>query len=195
MAHKKCVICTEAILEEPGIPYKGRTAHQMCFNAAIKVLQRDKIEKVADAEKKKTGKPSKPKAELKSQVSEEEYQQKQGYYNYIRSIIKDTELNAKIYAVSEDLIKKFGFSFSSMHKTLIYLHEIMCKELTGDIVGIIPYYHSDAQAHYLGIDKVEKINRDVDTSSMYREKTIQIKPRKKIIKQIDINSIAKEGCG
>lgn len=192
MAHKKCVVCNESILNEQGVPYKGRFAHQKCFNIAIKMIQKDKTEKVTDIEKKKRGRPAKPKAELKSGVSEKEYKQKQDYYNYIRNIINGNELSAKIYALSEDYMKRYDFTFYSMFQTLVYLHEIMGKELIGDIVGIIPYYHTEAMQYYTGLLKIEEINKDIDASSMYKEKVICVKPKERKIKQINIESIREE---
>ena len=191
MATRKCVICNE-ILDEQGVQYKGRYAHQKCFNIAMKTLQKEKnreIDKVA--EKKKVGRKAKPKAELKEALSEEEYRKKQQYYNYLRGLIDGQELSAKIYALTEDYIERYKFTYESMYKTLVYLHEIIEKELTGDVVGIIPYYHSEAAQYYESIDKVAEFNKDIDISQMYKEKTILIQPKKKKIKQIDIESIGK----
>lgn len=191
MATRKCVICNE-ILDEQGVQYKGRYAHQKCFNIAMKTLQKEKnkeIDKVA--EKKKVGRKAKPKAELKEALSEEEYRKKQQYYNYLRELIDGQELSAKIYALTEDYIERYKFTYESMYKTLVYLHEIIEKELTGDVVGIIPYYHSEAAQYYESIDKVAELNKDIDISKMYKEKTILIQPKKKKIKQIDIESIRK----
>ena len=189
MATRKCVICNE-ILDEQGVQYKGRYAHQKCFNIAMKTLQKEKnkeIDKVA--EKKKVGRKAKPKAELKEALSEEEYRKKQQYYNYLRELIDGQELSAKIYALTEDYIERYKFTYESMYKTLVYLHEIIEKELTGDVVGIVPYYHSEAAQYYESIDKVAELNKDIDISKMYKEKTILIQPKKKKIKQIDIESI------
>ena len=191
MATRKCVICNE-ILDEQGVQYKGRYAHQKCFNIAMKTLQKEKnkeIDKVA--EKKKVGRKAKPKAELKEALSEEEYRKKQQYYNYLRGLIDGQELSAKIYALTEDYIERYKFTYESMYKTLVYLHEIIEKELTGDVVGIIPYYHSEAAQYYESINKVAELNKDIDISKMYKEKTILIQPQKKKIKQIDIESIGK----
>lgn len=191
MATRKCVICNE-ILDEQGVQYKGRYAHQKCFNIAMKTLQKEKnreIDKVA--EKKKVGRKAKPKAELKEALSEDEYRKKQQYYNYLRELIDGQELSAKIYALTEDYIERYKFTYESMYKTLVYLHEIIEKELTGDVVGIIPYYHSEAAQYYESIDKVADFNKDIDISQMYKEKTILIQPKKKKIKQIDIESIGK----
>lgn len=189
MATRKCVICNE-ILDEQGVQYKGRYAHQKCFNIAMKTLQKEKnreIDKVA--EKKKVGRKAKPKAELKEALSEDEYRKKQQYYNYLRELIDGQELSAKIYALTEDYIERYKFTYESTYKTLVYLHEIIEKELTGDVVGIIPYYHSEAAQYYESIDKVAEFNKDIDISQMYKEKTILIQPKKKKIKQIDIESI------
>lgn len=192
MAHRKCLVCNESILDEQGVPYKGRFAHQKCFNIAIKMIQKDKTEKVADVEKKKRGRPPKPKAELKADMSEEEYREKQDYYNYIRYIIDANELGAKVYALSEDYIKRYCFTFSSMHQTLLYLHEIISRELTGDVVGIIPYYHAEAMQYFNSLIKTEEINRNIDTSNMYKERVIQIKPKVRKVRQMNIESIGRE---
>ena len=48
---KKCVICNELIVDEEGVPYKGRFAHQKCFNNAIKTLQQDKSKQIQGADR------------------------------------------------------------------------------------------------------------------------------------------------
>lgn len=189
---RKCVICNELIVDEQGVPYKGRYAHQKCFNIAMKTLQKDKnkqIDKIA--EKKKVGRKARPKAELKEALSEEDYEKKQQYYKYLRQLIEEDELSAKVYALTEDYIKRYEFTYESMYQTLVYLHEIVEKELTGDVVGIIPYYHSEAMQYYESINRVAELNKNIDISNMYKKKTIVIQPRKRKIKQIDIESIGK----
>ena len=49
---KKCIICNELIVDEQGVPYKGRYAHQKCFNIAIKTLQKDKSEQIDNGAEK-----------------------------------------------------------------------------------------------------------------------------------------------
>ena len=188
----KCCICNELITDEQSVPYKGRYAHQKCFNIAIKTLQKDKskqIDKVA--EKKKRGRKPKPQAELKEALSEEEYEKKQQYYKDLRSIVEEQELSAKVYALTEDYIKRYSFTYETMYQTLVYLHEIIEKDLTGDIVGIIPYYYSEAMQYYDSINKVLELNEGVDVSNMYKEKTIRVQPKNRKVKQIDIESIKK----
>ena len=72
MAKRKCIICGEWIENNSqSIPYKGKWAHEKCFQIAVKAIKKDKDEKLADKTKSKKSKP-KPKAELKEAVSEEE---------------------------------------------------------------------------------------------------------------------------
>ena len=103
--------------------------------------------------------------------------------------MKEEELPAKVYAVSEDYIKKYNFSFDGMYQTLVYLNEIIKKELTGDIVGIIPYYYTEAEKYYKNLEKVEEMNKDMDISKMYQKKTIVIQPKRSNHNQIDITEI------
>lgn len=191
-ARRKCVICNEPIVDGDGVPYKGRYAHKKCFNIAIKTLQKDKTEQIDKvATKKKIGRKARPQAELKEALSEEEYAKKQQYYKYLRSLIEGEELSTKVYALTEDYIKRYGFTYESMHKTLVYLHEIIEKDLTGDVIGIVPYYHTEAMQYYESVDKLEEHNESMDISNMYKEKTIIVQPKRRKIKQIDIQSIGK----
>lgn len=189
MARRKCVCCGEWIgAGEASVPYKGRYAHEKCFNIAMKSIHNDKQKKLEEKSKSK-GKKRKPAAELKNKLSAEEYKTKQQYYGYVRELMKEEELPAKVYAVSEDYIKKYNFSFDGMYQTLVYLNEIIKKELTGDIVGIIPYYYTEAEKYYKNLEKVEEMNKDMDISKMYHKKTIVIQPKKSNHNQIDITEI------
>lgn len=194
---KKCVCCGESIgVDETPVPYKNRYAHQKCFNIAMKALQKDKKdklkEKAEEKTKKKTTSKAKPEAELKDGMSEEEYAKKKRYYDYVRKLYGDDQLPVKVYALSEDYIKRYKTNFTELYQTLVYLHEIVEKELVGDIVGIIPYYLSEAQQFYTKVERIEENNKEVDISDMYNEKIIRIKSPKKYIRQIDIESIGKE---
>lgn len=193
MAYKKCAICGKTIIDEQGVPYKERFVHENCFNIAIKTLHKDKVEKLekkSDNTKTKTNK--KAKVELKESLTEEEYRDKKMYYDYLRGLMIDSQLSAKAYVLSEDCIKKYDLCFKGMYLTLLYLHEIIEKELTGDIVGIIPYYYEEAKQYYLSVEKIEQENKDVMPTKMYKEKIIKITPKQKKIKQIDITQIGRK---
>ena len=186
-----CVLCGLTIEDNSdSVPYKNRYAHTACFRAAAKAIHVDKTEKVKKKEvEKKIKSTSKPKAELKDALSDEEYIQKNLYYDYICKTTGIAELPVKIYALTENYIKKYGFTFQGLYATLTYMHNILEKEFGEDIVGLIPYYYTEAQAHYKAVKSVGDRNKDVNTEEMYKKKTVYINPKRKKIKQIDISTI------
>ena len=188
-----CVLCGLTIEDNnDSVPYKNRYAHTACFRAAAKAIHIDKEEKVKKKEtEKKIKSISKPKAELKDALSDEEYIQKNLYYDYIRKTTGITELPAKVYAVTDNYIKKYSFTFQGLYATLTYMHNILGKEFGEDIVGLIPYYYTEAQAHYKAVKSVGDRNRNVDTEGMYKKKTVYINPKQKKIKQLDITTIGR----
>lgn len=186
-----CVLCGLTIEDNnDSIPYKNRYAHIACFRAAAKAIHVDKTEKVKKKEAEKKTKPvSKPKVELKDALSDEEYIQKNLYYDYLCKTTGIAELPVKIYALTENYIKKYNFTFQGLYATLTYMHNILEKEFGEDIVGLIPYYYAEAQAHYKAVKSVGDRNKDVNTEGMYKKKTVYINPKQKKIKQLDITTI------
>lgn len=186
-----CVLCGLTIEDNnDSVPYKKRYAHTACFRAAAKAIHVDKEEKVKKKEaEKKIKPPSKPKAELKDALSDEEYVQKNLYYDYIRKTTGIAELPVKVYALTDNYIKKYDFTFQGMYATLTYMHDILEKQFGEDIVGLIPYYYTEAQAHYKTVKAVGDRNKDINTKGMYKHKTVYIDTKKKKIKQLDITTI------
>lgn len=193
MAKRKCIVCGEWIENNSqSIPYKGKWSHEKCFQIAVKAIKKDKDEKLAEKTKSKAKAKStpKPKAELKDAVSEEEYADKKQYYQYLRTLINE-ELSAKVYALSDQYVSRYNFTFKEMYQTLVYLHEIVEKELVGEVVGLIPYYFTEAQNYFRSIEQVEEVNKNIDISRMYKEKIVRIQPKKRIVKQLNIEDIGK----
>ncbi len=186
-----CVLCGLTIEDNnDSVPYKKRYAHTACFRAAAKAIHVEKEEKVKKKEAEKKIKPaSKPKAELKDALSDEEYVQKNLYYDYIRKTTGIAELPVKVYALTDNYIKKYEFTFQGMYATLTYMHDILEKQFGEDIVGLIPYYYTEAQAHYKTVKAVGDRNKDINTKGMYKHKTVYIDTKKKKIKQLDITTI------
>lgn len=186
-----CVLCGLTIEDNnDSVPYKKRYAHTACFRAAAKAIHVDKEEKVKKKEAEKKIKPaSKSKAELKDALSDEEYVQKNLYYDYIRKTTGIAELPVKVYALTDNYIKKYEFTFQGMYATLTYMHDILEKQFGEDIVGLIPYYYTEAQAHYKTVKAIGDRNKDINTKGMYKKKTVYIDTKKKKIKQLDITTI------
>ena len=193
----KCVFCEKFIIkDEPWVPYKKRRAHETCFNIAVKAVHKKKNEQLEEsADKKKNKSSKKPTSELKNAVSEEEYKAKQEYYTLLRTqlgIELNENLPAKCYALSDTYVKKYDFTWEGLKNTLDFLINSN-KELTSDIIGLIPYYYSEAQSYYESLKKIEENNRGVNYKNMYKEKVIYIQPgRKRSPVLLDIKSIGKE---
>lgn len=194
--NKKCVICGEYILTtESFVPYKGKYAHQHCFDAKMKTLAQTKKatlsakEEIQKKKQNRVGSTKKTQAELKDGMSEEEYAKKKAYHQYLRSLIDDEPLSIKQLAVSERFIERYNFTFEGMYHTLVYLNEILEKDLKGDIVGIIPYYYTEAAQFYEDLEKIAESGEEINLKKLYPTKKIYIKPTKKKSKELSIEDI------
>lgn len=191
---KKCKVCGLPIQkDEPFIPLgQGKGfAHEHCFDGMSNVLLKKKTDELKEKEKNKGKRRARPQAELKQALSEEEYQEKQRYYDYLKKLLDETGscISPKIYSLSEDYIKKYGVTFHDLYLTLVYLNEIVQKKLVGDVVGIIPFFISEAQRYFESVKEVEKNNEGFDMKRSYKTKTIMINPQRRQPYQIDITSI------
>ena len=186
---KKCVICGNLInTDEETIPYKNRTAHLKCFDNMSKLAGTERNKRETPA-KKRTQKP-KATVELKEGLTEEEYQEKKSFFDYVRQLIGSSELSAKIYKVTGDYLKIYPrFTYKGMEDTLKYYFEITGHPVQGDCVGIIPYYYDEAIKYWMSVQSIAKANEEVDTETMYQTKQYQFKPRPNIRPLIDISTI------
>lgn len=157
----------------------------------MKSIHQEKQKEIAEKKTKKS--KTKPKIELKDKLSEEEYKEKKAYYDYIREILKEETIPSKIYAISENLYNKYNFSYEGMHYTLVYIREILGKELTGDIVGIIKYYYTDALQFKKKVQETEQKNQGVNVKKLYSCRTVKISSKNlNSNNEIDISSIGVE---
>lgn len=189
MARYKCKLCGKWLEDVSlAISYKDGKVHSECFNREIALIKTRNDKE--DEEKKKAAKKSKnsrkPKAEVALPVTEEEYAAKKAYFDYLRTLID--EMNAKIYVLTDKYISQYGFNYAGMRKTLVYLHEIVEKEVTSDVVGLIPYYYDDAQKYYNDINALALSNK-CDMSDMYHVDTVYINPHRKAGRIIDMTLI------
>lgn len=190
---RKCALCNEMFgIKEKQIPYKNRFVHEKCFNVEAKIIkkEKDKALRSKAEEKDKKAPVKKPVAELKDGMTEEEYQQKKEYYNYLKLLIGEEVLSAKIYKVSEDYIKRYNFTFHGMYLTLKYWFGLLGNEVKGDCVGLIPYHYTEAEKRMSELNKSKEINESLVNEDLYTFKKVQINPHKKVNrKQIDIGRI------
>lgn len=177
--YRKCAICGEAILPtDVAVPYKKRYVHDRCFNLEVKILTKNKTETLAEKEKERKSKKSKAKTktELKDGMTEEEYVIKRKYFNYLKSLTDltdDESLSVKQVAVTEMYIDRYNFTYEGMYDTLVYLNEIIHKDLTGDIVGIIPFYYSEAMKFQDELNEIEQKSKSFSFRGKYKTKVVK----------------------
>ena len=180
---KKCKLCGLPIQpDEPFVPIEQRYAHERCFDNWSKTLIGSKSKSLKEKKKTKTEKKRKVVPELKDGLSEEEYQEKVRYYQYFGQLVE--EISPKIRKLSEDYMRKYRISYKELYQTLMYLNEISSVDLKGDIIGILPFYFTQAKNYYEELKVIEKNNENVQP--MYQHKKIQVKPKKRKIIQLDI---------
>lgn len=183
----KCVICGNPVAEGEAVPYKKRYAHERCFNNIIKI-NADKKE-AALKEKSKTSpkkRGSTPKVEVKDCISGEEAEEKKKYFDKLKSLT-EFKVTAKMYKVSEDYQKKYGWDWSGMYDCLVYIFDLCERNVDGDCVGLLPYYYDTAQEFYSL--HPEKENKDIEYSEFYPKQTVTIKHPKPAKNLIDISEI------
>lgn len=192
MAYKTCVICGEKILPtETSVPYKGRFVHSRCFNKTMKAMTQNKQKQLAESSKKPKKSTAKTKTELKDGMSEEEYAKKKQFFDYLKEIADEEHLSVKQVAVAEKYIERYNFTYEGMYQTLVYMNEIIHKDLTGDVVGIIPYYYSEAMHFQEELDDLEKVGKDFSFRGKYKTKIVKTNTmhRRKNYQPMDVLSI------
>lgn len=180
-SYHKCPLCGELITKDEVGPIKYKSInkyfHKACYQSYLKGISK---QKTTQSKEKPKATKRKPQAETSRSVSEEEYQDKKRFYDYLRKI--GVEPTAKEYTLADKYIAQFSMDFKGMLDCLQYLVDIKKMEITG--VGIIPYYYDETKRYYEGLKKIEDSNAGANPE--YREKVVTIqRPSNKKRKEID----------
>ncbi len=190
MAKRKCAICGKWIEDNnKSVPYKKRYAHLNCFNVAMKVVTTEKKPKSTKAVQKNTKKA--PQKEVKTGLTEEEYQEKKQLCDFIREKTK-ADITIKIYKLIDDYIKKYKVTYKDIYETLYWYYSIESNEVKGDMIGIFPYIYDEAKNAMDNIRGAQKNCQEKmsEMISMYPEKVLKLPDiENRIIDQIDISKI------
>lgn len=198
-----CKICGIAI--EPNdsiVPYKNGKVHVRCFNSMMQMAGGHNVDK----EKKATQAASQKKAEKKREgaekhspeitkapVSEEEYKEKQQYYEVVERLL-GSKPDIKDRKISEDYIKKYGFTYNGMRLALMYEYDLKGTAVTDNVLWKIPYVYEEADRYYKELHRIQNLNSEKADGTMYEVKVIRINPKKRNRQEklIDIESLIKE---
>ncbi len=91
-----------------------------------------------------------------------EEEDKKALEQYIINLLKIDYINAKIRKQLNTYIEQYGYSYSGMHKALIYFYEIKGNsvEKANGGVGIIPYVYQDAYNYYYSLWEAKQVNKE-----------------------------------
>lgn len=96
--------------------------------------------------------------------------------SYIKKIFNYTTVSAKVVRQIADYKKQYSFSYSGMHKALIWWFEIKknTTEAANGGIGILPYIYNDAKAYYYGLFLAQQANKNKTITTEIEE--IEIAP-------------------
>lgn len=82
--------------------------------------------------------------------------------NYIIQLLKLEYVTPKIRKQLNTYQEQYGYTYSGMHKALIYFYEIKGNsvEKANGGVGIIPYVYQDAYNYYYALWEAKQANKD-----------------------------------
>ena len=181
---KTCKVCGQKIqLSDTFLPFQTGYAHEKCFETWSKVALNAKNKQI----KEKNKRPSKTVKvkEVRDKLTDEEYADKVRYYEYLRELLDTESIAPKARKLSEDYRNKYNATYKDLYDTLVYLKEISTVNLTGDVVGLIPYTLREAKDYFNELHRIEVANR-VETKNMFKTKKIIVKSQRRKNNQYDI---------
>lgn len=100
--------------------------------------------------------------EERDKLVSKEQQEKDKFYQYCKELFGSKFDFVKINKMAEGYIKKYGYSYSGMLKTLVYFYEVKKEsvEKANGNIGIIPYTYQQAYDYYFGIWQAQQLNID-----------------------------------
>ena len=206
----KCKVCGRNI--DPDSPYvslhdgSGGIAHPKCFNSimgAVKTKRKTQAKEREEARKEKEKQQSEKEFETikktpEKGLSEQESAIKRAFFQKLSDCINNPQFPAYVYKIAQDYIKDYGFTYEGMTDTLHYYCDILGRELSGDGMGIIPYYYDKALEFFANAERVNRENEEIIKSyggnlkNMYPTRTYKPRLPNRTPDLIDIEQIGRD---
>ena len=107
-------------------------------------------------------------------------QDKNALLEYIKQIYGSKEVSVKILKQIQTYTTDYNYTYSGIHKSLIYWFEIRKNsiEKSKGTIGIVPYIYDEAKEYFFSIFQAQEKNKTQNeiTSKFYESKTITIPP-------------------
>jgi len=134
-------------------------AHIVTCVYCKKKFDRDKLPFVQVSQRRYAHKEC---AESETQRLFKEEADKLALENYIIQLLKIEYITPRIRKQLNTYIEQYGYTYSGMHKALIYFYEIKGNsvEKANGGVGIIPYVYQDAYNYYYALWEANQANKE-----------------------------------
>ena len=131
----------------------------------------------------------------KEQIQSEEEKDKENLENYIMKLFNETYINQLIRKQLNQYVDEYGYTYSGIHKALIYFFEVKHNsiEKSNGGIGIVPYCYKQAFNYYYNLWLAQEKNRNKDIESYIPEVVeIYITPPKRKTKKRKLFSFLDE---
>lgn len=117
--------------------------------------------------------------------------------NYIKKLFNVQTIDTRIQKQIKQYIEKYNFSYSGIHKALIYHYEVKGGSIdkSNGGIGIVPYVYQNAYRYYYSLWEAQQKNLHKDVQSyqpIIKEITIK-KPKRNIKKRVFFSFLDQEG--
>lgn len=118
----------------------------------------------------------------KQQEALKEQEDLQKLYDYIKILFKSDEISQKIQRQISTYKKQYDYSYSGMHKALVYFYEIKKNDISkaNGGIGIIPYIYEESYRYFFEQWQRKQKNTEVQINDYIpQSKVVTIAPPKK----------------
>lgn len=153
--------------------------HMVICTVCGERFDRDKVQAVKTSARRYAHlrcKPDGEKVPLANEIVDEDLQKLEEYIKYI---LNESYINARVRKQIKDFREEYGYSYSGILKSLIYFYEVKGnpKEKANGGIGIVPFIYKDAYNYYFDLFKAQNQNQLKDVISFTsKTKEITIKP-------------------
>ena len=117
----------------------------------------------------------------------QEQKDKEALETYIKNLLKLESLDGRIYKQINQYIKEYNYTYSGIHKALIYYYEVKHNsiEKANGGIGIDPFCYRDAYVYYYDLWLAQEKNKDkqIETYKPQVQEITILRPKRKIKKR------------
>ena len=154
-------------------------AHKVKCVYCGKVFDRDKVACVQVSNRRYAHKEC---SEGEMQRLSKEELDKQKLEEYIVKLLGADYVTARVHKQINQYVKEYNFTYSGIHKALVYFYEVQkhSTDKANGGIGIIPYVYEDAYKYYYNLQAIQNKNKEKNISN-YQPKifTVKIPPPKR----------------